>query len=66
MFLDPASDLLDLVCSFGGLNMSKRYAMNRAKSEKLFSRTAGNNRVHPKNFLSQVQGPGPMRGGLRT
>lgn len=45
--------------------MSKRFSMNRKKSEKYFSRTAGNERVHPKNHLSRVQGAGPMRGGIR-
>lgn len=45
--------------------MSKRYSMDRRSSEKMFSRTAGNSRVHPKNNLSSVQAPGPMRAGIR-
>lgn len=38
--------------------MKKRKAMNRAKSEKLFTKTAS--RTHVKNNLG-----GPMRGGIR-
>lgn len=45
--------------------MAKRYSMERSSSERYFSHTAGSNHVHPKNMLSQVQGPGPMRGGIR-
>lgn len=41
----------------------RRSKISRRYSEKMFSRTA--DRVHPKNFLSSVQGPGPMRGGIR-
>nr|WAE43830.1 MAG: hypothetical protein [Microviridae sp.] len=43
----------------------QRHKMSRGGSESLFSRTAGHSRVHPKNMLSEVQGPGPMRGGIR-
>lgn len=43
----------------------KRRKMDRRSSERYFSRTAGNNRVHPKNVFSHVQGAGPMRGGIR-
>lgn len=42
-----------------------RNRMSRGKSRRLFSRTAGHSRVHPKNFLSNVSMPGPMRGGIR-
>lgn len=45
--------------------MAKRYKMNRRSSEKYFSRTAGNQRVHPKNNFSNVNQAGPMRGGIR-
>lgn len=45
--------------------MAKRHSMNRRSSERYFTRTAGSNHVHPRNGLSQVQGPGPMRGGIR-
>ena len=39
----------------------RRHSMQRSRSRKLFSRTAGNSRVHPKNTLPIV----PMRGGIR-
>lgn len=65
MYVDPSADFLCCVCVIGGALMSKRRSMNRRSSEKYFSRTAGNSRVHPKNGLSSVQGPGPMRGGIR-
>lgn len=45
--------------------MSKRHKMDRRSSEKYFTKTAGNNRVHPRNFLSSVTQVGPMRGGIR-
>lgn len=41
--------------------MAKRFKMQKRSSKKLFSRTAGNSRVHPKNMLATV----PMRGGIR-
>lgn len=40
--------------------MSKRHKMNRRKSERYFSKTAGS--VHKKNMLHSA---GPMRGGIR-
>jgi len=41
--------------------MSKRHAMPNRKSKSLFSHTAGNQRVHPKNVIPQ-----PLnRGGIR-
>lgn len=39
----------------------KRRRMSRGRSKKLFRRTAGNERVHPKNGLHDVV----MRGGIR-
>lgn len=48
-----------------GISIMQRHKMSRGGSESLFSRTAGHSRVHPKNMLSEVQGPGPMRGGIR-
>jgi len=45
--------------------MSKRHKMDRRRSEKQFSRTAGNQHVHYKNNLSTIPGPGIMRGGIR-
>lgn len=39
--------------------MKKRSKMPRKKSKKLFNRTAGSNRVHPKNSIHV------MRGGIR-
>lgn len=39
----------------------RRSRMSRRSSRRLFSRTAGNQRVHPKNMRSSV----PMRGGIR-
>ena len=41
--------------------MFKRHSMNRGKSKRLFSHTAGNSRVHPKNR----SGSSVMRGGIR-
>lgn len=40
----------------------RRGRMSRGHSRKLFTRTAGNQRVHPKNNM--VNGA-PMRGGIR-
>lgn len=61
----PLNVLAPCPCEFTEVIMAKRHSMNRRSSEKYFTRTAGSNRVHPKNMLSQVQGPGPMRGGIR-
>lgn len=41
--------------------MAKRYAIPAHKSRKMFSRTAGNQKVHPKNVLAQPVN----RGGIR-
>lgn len=43
--------------------MAKRHGMSRSHSKRLFTSAA--QRVHPKNFLGTVGGPGPMRGGIR-
>lgn len=42
--------------------MFKRKKMNYKSSKRLFSRTAGAERVHPKNAFSSV---GISRGGTR-
>jgi len=39
----------------------KRYKMSNKDSRRLFTRTAGNNRVHPRNAMASA----PMRGGIR-
>lgn len=39
----------------------RRGKMARGHSRRVFSRTAGNQRVHPKNLLTS----NPMRGGIR-
>jgi len=41
--------------------MKYRSKMSSGHSKKVFSRTAGSQRVHPKNMRSTV----PMRGGIR-
>lgn len=41
--------------------MAHRHRLSRGKSRRLFSHTAGNQRVHPKNLSPAV----PMRGGIR-
>lgn len=41
----------------------RRSRMSRGHSRRVFSRTAGGQRVHPKNAL--VTGSRPMRGGIR-
>lgn len=41
--------------------MSKRHAIPAKKSQRLFTATAGNNRVHPKNVIPQPVN----RGGIR-
>lgn len=46
--------------------MSKRARVSMRHSKKLFSRTADNQRVHPKNFLFDANKVGPMRGGIRA
>lgn len=38
----------------------KRQKMSRKRSKKLFSKTAGSRKVHPKNVKAA-----PMRGGIR-
>lgn len=43
--------------------MAKREKLDRSYSEHHFTRNA--QRVHSKNMLSQIQAPGPMRGGIR-
>jgi hypothetical protein len=45
--------------------MARRHKISGHGARKLFSRTAGNRHVHPKNGWSSQQGPGPMRGGIR-
>ena len=45
--------------------MAKRHKMNRRKSERYFSATAGNQHVHPKNMFANVNQSGPMRSGIR-
>lgn len=40
----------------------RRGRMSRGHSRRVFSRTAGGQRVHPKNGLFNA---GPMRGGIR-
>lgn len=42
-----------------------RRKMDKSRSMKLFSRTAGVNRVHPKNHFREVASPVVMRGGFR-
>lgn len=44
----------------GGCVM-RRHKMSRGHSRKMFSHTAGNQRVHPKNHSPTM----PMRGGIR-
>lgn len=39
----------------------RRHKMSRGHSRKMFSHTAGNQRVHPKNHSPTM----PMRGGIR-
>jgi len=39
----------------------KRNSISRRKSRRMFSRSAGGSRVHPKNMRSSVV----MRGGIR-
>lgn len=39
----------------------RRRSLDRRDSKRMFSRTAGNERVHSKNLRSAV----PMRGGIR-
>lgn len=41
--------------------MAMRHSLDRAHSEKMFSRSAAY--VHPKNLLHGTSGP--MRGGIR-
>lgn len=41
----------------------RRQKMSRKGSRKLFSKTAGSRRVHPKNI--RPVGVDPMRGGIR-
>ncbi len=41
--------------------MAKRHAIPRKKSEKMFTKNAGNNRVHPLNVIPQPVN----RGGIR-
>jgi len=43
--------------------MSKRHGIGKSYSKKLFRKTAGNGRVHPKNGLSN--NTFVMRGGIR-
>lgn len=45
--------------------MSKRRKMNKQKSKKLFTNTAGNNHVHAKNAMGSSGGSMAMRGGIR-
>lgn len=42
--------------------MKFRKRLSNRKSRKIFSKTAGSRRVHPKNFSSL----NPMRGGIRA
>lgn len=39
----------------------RRSPLSRGVSRKMFTRTAGNNNAHRKNFLHLM----PMRGGIR-
>lgn len=39
----------------------RRHKLDRRSSQRMFSRTAGGSKVHPKNMRSSV----PMRGGIR-
>lgn len=41
--------------------MGRRHSIPRRVSKRLFRKTAGNQRVHPKNSLNIM----PMRGGIR-
>lgn len=41
--------------------MAHRHRVSRRKSRRVFSHTAGNQHVHPKNMLNSM----PMRGGTR-
>lgn len=43
----------------------KRRRMNKDASRRLFSRSAGVNRVHPVNSFPESKSPVIMRGGIR-
>lgn len=45
--------------------MFKRKRISRGKSRRMFSRTAGNQHVHPKNSMGSSGGGLSMRGGIR-
>lgn len=47
--------------------MKKRKKLSMKKSKKMFTATAGNQKVHPKNYAGQSISinTNPMRGGIR-